>query len=251
LGEFKEFDYIPYVIYKRFFKENDIGIVYSTDKDMYQLQSYTNCFEQLEKNSFPSKWHPGRLFINKENYVERILAKDLSRYELTNDDKEFIQNHFSLFRAIVGDSGDGVPGIKGIAYITFLKLFNKFSLKDAILSRSTYNDKIKKMDFSKFDFKKESVIYDLEKIENMEKEIKTSGTLKKLFDIENIKRVCMNLALMDYDIMYDRRMPKDKDEIDSKLFNSNKFRTNKEIERFINNTNLWNNHSYHKISISI
>jgi hypothetical protein len=251
LGEFKEFDYIPYVVYKRFFKSNDIGIVYSTDKDMYQLQSYTNCFEQLEKNPFPSKWHPGRLFINKDNYIERLLAKDMERYELTNDDKEFISNNFSLFRGIVGDAGDGVPGIKGIGYITFLKLFNKFSLKNIIMSRDFYNEKIKKMDFSKFDFKRESVLYDLEKIKDMEKEIKSSNTLKKLLDVENIKRVCMNIALMDYDVMYDRRISKDKDEIDSKLYNNNKFRSPKEIEKFINKTNLWTNHSYHKITITI
>jgi predicted nucleic-acid-binding Zn-ribbon protein len=85
----------------------------------------------------------------------------------------------------------------------------------------------------------------------MEKEIKSSNTLKKLLDVENIKRVCMNIALMDYDVMYDRRISKDKDEIDSKLYNNNKFRSPKEIEKFINKTNLWTNHSYHKITITI
>ena len=244
LGEFMEFDYIPYVIYKKCFTKDDIGVVFSTDKDMYQLSSYTDQFEQLEKIPFKTKWHPGRLFINKDNYANRICYKDIQNLEANQI--EFIQNHFSLLRAIIGDSGDGVPGIKSFGWKTIFK--NMELIQSVLLPRDIYNETIKKMDFFKFDFKRENSIFDLEKMNGLEK---LSPTMKKLFNEDAIKRVCMNIALMDYEVMMPRRKQKDNDVIESVLNFKDKFKTNEDIKSFIDGTKLWHMCPEFKISISL
>lgn len=244
LGEFMEFDYIPYVIYKKCFTKDDVGVVFSTDKDMYQLSTYTDQFEQLEKMTFKTNWHPGRLFINKDNYASRICYKDIPNLE--PEQLEFIQKHFSLLRAIIGDSGDGVAGIKSFGWKTIFK--NMELIKSILLNRNVYNETIKKMDFFKFDFKRENSIFDLEKMGELKK---LSVTMKKLFNENAIKRICMNIALMDYDVMMPRRKQKDNDVIDTVLNFEDKFKSNEDIKTFIDDTNLWQKCPAFKISISL
>jgi len=251
LGDFREFDYIPHVVHRYKFTDDDVTVIFSSDKDMYQMQSYMNNVEQLEKLTFKKKvdWHPGRLFINKDNYVDRITYQKNSKYILTDLDKTFAKEHFSLMRAIIGDTGDGVIGVKGIAYITLFKLLPK--MIDLILPRDEYNEKIKYMDFKKFDFKRENTIFDLSKIEGFEKEIKKSSKLKLLLESDTIEKLCKNIALMDYEIMVHRRKAKDKDIIMAVLNNTDKFKSDEEISDFINSTGLWTKCPQFKVTITL
>lgn len=249
LGEYKEYDYIPYVVYKRIFTEKDVGIVFSTDKDMYQLNSYTNCFEQLEKQTYQSDWLPARAYLNPHNYIERILGKDATP-DMIKVARSFMHNHFSLTRAITGDSGDGIDGIKGLHFKSILSLVEKFKLDELVLPRSVYNDTIVKMDFFKFDFENENSIFDLEKVKALAPARKTSKKLDSMLTTDGIKRICKNLALMDYDIMYHRRS-KDYEDVDKIINNEVKFKKQEEADEFIKSTGLWNEHSYFKISIKI
>jgi len=250
LGEYREYDYIPYVVYKRMFTEKDIGIVFSTDKDMYQLGTYTDCFEQLEKQTYQSEWLPARAYINTHNYIERILGKDATP-EMLRLGRSFMHKHFSLVRAIIGDTGDGIDGIKGLHYKTLLGLVEKFKLDELLLPRDVYNETITKMDFFKFEYAYENSIFDLEKVKLLEKERKQSKKLDSLLTKEGIKTICKNIALMDFEVMYNRRLSNDKEEIDKILNNETKFKSQQEADDFIKATGLWNEHSYFKISIKI
>jgi len=253
MGEFAEYDYIPYVIYKRMFEARDVGIVFSTDRDMYQLQSYTTQFEQLEKLTSMRgvDWHPGRLFVNRDNYVDRFIYKMIAESKLTVTDefKSFVANHFSLIRGILGDGGDGIPGIKGLGLLTIVKLFD--TVKKVILPRDEYNEKIKKMDFFRFDFERENSIFNLEVVKTLETEIKKSKKLSDLFTKVSMERICKNIALMDYEVMHYRRASHDTEYIDKILNNQTKFKTIPEIETFLDSTGLWKQYPGFKVNISL
>ena len=83
-------------------------VIVSSDKDLYQL---------LDDNTKMYSLHK-KMYITKEIVMEefRVQAK-----------------HFALAKALCGDPGDNVPGIKGIGFKKVSKLFPMMGLEDDVL----------------------------------------------------------------------------------------------------------------------
>lgn len=83
-------------------------VIVSSDKDLYQLLDDKTKIYSLHKKTF----------VAKENVMEefRVQAK-----------------HFALAKALCGDPGDNVPGVKGVGFRTVAKLFPFLGLEDDVL----------------------------------------------------------------------------------------------------------------------
>ena len=83
-------------------------IIVSSDKDLYQLLNDNTKLYSLHKKTF----------VTYENVMEefRVQAK-----------------HFAIAKALCGDPGDNVPGVKGIGFKTVSKLFPMLGLNDDIV----------------------------------------------------------------------------------------------------------------------
>ena len=83
-------------------------IIVSSDKDLYQLLDDQTRLYSLHKKTF----------VTKETVMEefRVQAK-----------------HFALAKALCGDPGDNVPGIKGCGFKTVAKLFPFLGIDDDVL----------------------------------------------------------------------------------------------------------------------
>lgn len=239
-GRFAEFDYIPYIIMSQYAEDKDIGILYSTDKDMYQIQSYIpDRLEQLEKlpalRSDKVQWHPGRMFIESSNYMERFMyskCKAMPETFMSQEQIDFFKNHWSLMRAIVGDPGDNVTGIAGIGYKVLVGLLK--DLMPVTRPREEYNDMIARMRFNMFDYRNRVSIFDIEAIQKTYKSKKLSSILNP----SSVERICRNIGLMDYEVMRRRRWGTDKPAIEKVLFNEKKFESIEQGYTFLKNAGL-------------
>jgi DNA polymerase-1 len=83
-------------------------IVVSSDKDLYQLLDDKTRIYSLHKKTF----------LTKETVMEEFRVQS---------------KHFALAKALCGDSGDNVPGIKGVGFKTVSKLFPMLGLEDNVL----------------------------------------------------------------------------------------------------------------------
>lgn len=232
-GEYLEYDFIPYAIAKTFFeKEKDVGIIFSNDKDMYQMQLFEEyIFEQYEKLYMKgeSNWHSGRLFINRDNFIERFCAS-LGVESIANEDKKFIRDYFVLIRAILGDEGDNIEGVKNIGLKTILK--NKEFFINTFRKNNELREVIKELKFSDYDSelaKKIFLKFDIEKVK--------SKRFKQLFEEANIERICRNIALMDFDIIWEKIRSNFKEHIESVLKNDKKVENKEQLMALISSLN--------------
>lgn len=256
MGEYAEYDFIPYVVSKRYFEDKDVGVIFSSDKDMYQMQAYSNKFEQLERMTSKAKnvnWHPGRMFVNHDNYIMRFFHALYGKedFQLTEEQYDYISKHWSLVRGILGDAGDGIQGVSGVGLSTLVKFID--TLKDITLDRDTYNHTLSHMTFNTFDYKYENSVFDVDKIKELNstdkvvnpktgKMVKRKPLPKALQEIispKGIERICRNIGLMDYNVMYERRRLKEQEDFDKVFYNTNKFKTAFDIDKFLNETGLW------------
>jgi len=83
-------------------------IIVSSDKDMYQLLD-----EKTKQYSLHKK-----TFVTQENVLEEFRVRS---------------KHFAIAKALCGDRGDNVPGIKGVGFKVVSKLFPILGLDDNIL----------------------------------------------------------------------------------------------------------------------
>ena len=222
------------------------------------MQTYSRKFEQLERMTSKAKnidWHPGRMFVNQDNYIMRFFHSLYGKkdFQLSDDQYNYISNHWSLVRGIIGDGGDGIQGITGVGLATLVKHIS--TLKDITLERDTYNHTLSHMTFNTFDYKYTNSIFDLDKIKALSSDTdekvldsKTGKMVKKkplpkvlqaIISPKGIERICRNIALMDYNVMYERRRLKEQEIFDTVYYNQNKFKTASDIETFLNNTGLW------------
>jgi len=83
-------------------------VIVSSDKDLYQLLDDQTRIYSLQK----------KVILSKETVMEefRVQAK-----------------HFALAKALCGDPGDNVPGIKGVGFRTVAKLFPFLGLEEDVL----------------------------------------------------------------------------------------------------------------------
>ena len=100
-------------------------VIVSSDKDLYQLLDEKTTLYSLHKKAI----------VTKENVMEefRVQAK-----------------HFALAKALCGDPGDNVPGIKGVGFKTVSKLFPFLGLEDHVILQDVLNYAASHADESKF-----------------------------------------------------------------------------------------------------
>lgn len=89
-------------------------IIVSSDKDLYQLLDDKTKIYSLHKKTF----------VTQQNVLEefRVQAK-----------------HFAIAKALCGDPGDNVPGVKGVGFKTVSKLFPFLGLEEDILLQDVLN----------------------------------------------------------------------------------------------------------------
>lgn len=101
-----ESDFCPHYYIKNHFQDPSIlNIIYSTDNDMLQSLKFENTVQFFRKNKDNKMW------ITKYNWLERLKITD----------EEIPIDNYEYMKAIMGDSGDDVPGIKGIGQKTAIK----------------------------------------------------------------------------------------------------------------------------------
>jgi 5'-3' exonuclease len=89
-------------------------VIVSSDKDLFQLLDDRTKVYSLHKKTF----------VTKENVMEefRVQAK-----------------HFALAKALCGDPGDNVPGVKGVGFKTVAKLFPFLGLEDNVILSDVFD----------------------------------------------------------------------------------------------------------------
>jgi 5'-3' exonuclease len=83
-------------------------VIVSSDKDLYQLLDDQTKLYSLHKKTY----------VTKENVMEEFRVQS---------------KHFALAKALCGDPGDNVPGIKGLGFKTVAKLFPLLGLEEDVL----------------------------------------------------------------------------------------------------------------------
>lgn len=165
-----EADFMPWYLMKYICDdiEDSLNIIYSRDKDMHQCLSFSNSY-QYYKAQYADK----SCFINEKNCFEHWFKTECSA------NIPDIADWFPLFLSMVGDSGDAIPGIKGIGPKSITKFI------DAIYE--VYGKSADNMYHTVMDGKSilsESVKYG------------KSATLQKLFGNEDILK--RNIKLISY-----------------------------------------------------
>lgn len=89
------------------FKDSDKVIV-SSDKDLYQLLDDRTRMYSLHRKTF----------VTKETVLEEFRVQS---------------KHFAIAKALCGDKGDNVPGIRGVGFKTVAKLFPLLGTEDDVL----------------------------------------------------------------------------------------------------------------------
>jgi len=111
--EYLEADFIPWYLMKRALPKEDVdsavNIIYSTDKDMLQCVDAPNVFQFY-------RHYKSVEMITQQGIYKRWIKEDIQ----TEDPAEW----FSLMLAIIGDSGDGIEGVKGIGSKSLMKIFD-------------------------------------------------------------------------------------------------------------------------------
>jgi len=95
------------------FRDADKVIV-SSDKDLFQLLDARTKLYSLHKKTF----------VTEESVMEefRVQAK-----------------HFALAKALCGDPGDNVPGVKGVGFKTVAKLFPMLGLEEDVILQDVFS----------------------------------------------------------------------------------------------------------------
>ena len=106
--EYIESDFIPYyAIHRTLENSNDYAhVVYSNDKDMYQILTQPNIFQFIKKKT--SK------ILTSKNTVEYLLKSD--------DDLPLDATWIPFLLAILGDDADGYKGVKGVGPKSIIKV---------------------------------------------------------------------------------------------------------------------------------
>jgi len=170
--EFLEADFIPWYLMKRVLSKEDVdsavNIIYSTDKDMLQCIDAPNVFQFY-------RHYKSVEMITQQGIYKRWLKEDIQ----TEDPAEW----FSLMLAIIGDSGDGIDGVKGIGAKALMKIFDYIkTICGGSIDMVYQNIKDKKPIFNKS--------YDV-----------NNNALKKVID--NEEKIIRNLKLISYRMLSD------------------------------------------------
>ncbi len=104
-----EADFVPYYLIKRkkiLQDENTVNLIYSTDHDLYQC---------VDENTF--------VFF-RHYKTKKIIKKGQVLSEYLKIESDIPDEYLPFAMSIIGDSGDDIDGIKGIAAGRFIPIFN-------------------------------------------------------------------------------------------------------------------------------
>ena len=130
---FLESDFVPYWLITRKFQNlnNVFHIVCSNDHDMYQIVTAPN-IRQLHKSS-----NKGVQLLNESACYSKLFGMDTKtlnvRDKLIVKLKKFNRRYLSALLAVVGDTGDGVPGVHRIGPAKALDLFEDDEITERLL----------------------------------------------------------------------------------------------------------------------
>lgn len=131
-----ESDFCPQYYIQNYYQDPKIlNIIYSSDNDMIQTLKYPNTIQFFRRNKDNKMW------LTHENW--KIKAK-------LDEDVNIPVANYEYIKAIIGDTGDDVPGVRGIGpktvikYIPEVPLASLDQLKQHIETYSTENTKDKK-----------------------------------------------------------------------------------------------------------
>jgi len=131
LLKFLESDFLPYYVIDRHYPDDNIlNIVLSNDKDVYQA-----CFGE---NTFMLYKNRGTTFLlDKNTVVGKYLGVDKASQKIkekrVKELREFDMEYLAAMMAIIGDAGDGIPGIKGIGPVAAFKLFQDKEIVNTLI----------------------------------------------------------------------------------------------------------------------
>ena len=123
-------DFIPELLLRQFniYKDEAVYVILSSDGDMLQTLDIADNIYIFDGNTIitDKNWLNSKSYLDpdkkrkksneEKNSTPIILKENKEEYNLTPD-------KIILYKAIVGDSADNIPGLKGIGIKTF---FNKF-----------------------------------------------------------------------------------------------------------------------------
>jgi DNA polymerase I len=89
-------------------------VIVSSDKDLFQLLDDRTKLYSLHKKTF----------VTKESVMEEFRVQ---------------ASNFALAKALCGDPGDNIPGVKGIGFKTVSKLFPMLGLEDPIILQDVFD----------------------------------------------------------------------------------------------------------------
>ena len=109
-----ESDFCPhYYIEKHYNDPSILNIIYSSDRDMLQTLIFDNTIQFYRKNKENKMW------IDKNNWKEKLKIEDSYNIPIEN---------YVFMKSIMGDTGDDIPGVKGIGPKSVIKYVNDVSI---------------------------------------------------------------------------------------------------------------------------
>lgn len=120
-----EADFIPYYLISRKLIDTDASnVIYSCDHDMYQ------CTNLAENVSVFSRFGKNKKIVRHGEAIQNMIKKDC---DLDNSVVPFLM-------AVAGEDGDDVPGIKGVSYITAIKIAKELGINDNLTMEQIYSN---------------------------------------------------------------------------------------------------------------
>lgn len=201
LLKYLESDFLPHYLIKHYYKgEDNLNVVISNDKDMYQTIITDNVFMIYKSRSVT-------YMLNKKtvlgHYTQINKSTQKVKEKWMNDISNFNLEYFDVLMAIVGDSGDDVPGISGVGPKKSLELFkDKALIKTLIGEHQNLVNRIMTNDGSFFcdniDYSDSEISNKLSKQVLWKKVIENKDLVTRAFKLISFEALCKwvnNLSL--------------------------------------------------------
>lgn len=116
---FCESDFVPeYYISKYFTDDKYLNIIYSSDRDYVQTLRFHNTVQFMKKSNH------AREFIDYTNWTKVLLDKHTKK--LSEEDLKGLDvDKYIYIKSIMGDIGDGIPGVGGMGPIKAASYINE------------------------------------------------------------------------------------------------------------------------------
>lgn len=139
--KYLESDFVPYYLITRKFCDKDVlHIICSNDKDLFQILNLPNTIQSYKIKNVNTVL-TRRSMLRKYTKLNKMSVKtQASKLEKLS---RIDPNYIAAMMAVQGDSGDDVPGIKGVAGATLIDLFSRTDIvNDLIGTPKELDDRI-------------------------------------------------------------------------------------------------------------